>query len=468
MILIKKSSYRRNGSILPMVAVGLVIFAVFLAFSLDIMRTIYDKSAMNYACKAAALAAYAFDPNEARLINSASADLFQNANFFQLISETLSNQSALYPLPKNMTPVGPDFTNNVSYLPATFNFSNNNLAANPADPSEIFLRVPMQNTVTNGLQMFFLPAMFIPNWGPDGTASATHMSQALMSADDEVVGQPASRIGAGPTQGQINASPNLVALADCVVFPLAITYNDFVNVVTNSALGTPFFFTLNSNTNSNNTTWQQAPSVSYPTLRTAFVDVAGFPGQSSYYQYNASSNIQDLQNLLGYFLPGFPGTPPGCVERGSKLSVIDPASLNTQQLSAITTNLNKIQTTAKRYFILPVVQQALPGSAGVRATVVGFALMKNQSMVSSTKDKVQFVFTSVGAIPLKNASASNDLAAVPNAFTGAKNFLPAVPPIYPFTARQYIQASNSITSRPISVALAPSLSARSTFHSFVF
>jgi hypothetical protein len=426
-----------NSSILPFAAFSLVLIAAFLSFSFDIMRNVLAVRKLDYAAEAAALFAYANATNADGSYSRASAQ----AN---MTNALLSGNSTA---PVNTAPAGPNNLGDPFESAVTFGRQDIAFASNPADPNETLLQVTARRDGANALTMFFLPATYIGNL-LQGANAPGDSYVARPTRTEEIIGQPASRIGPGaPGNGQSASSRQFVGAA---AFPLAISNAQFSLAASTSQIRTNYAIDLPSSTNI-------PPSPALPGhLRGYFVNLATQQSNPLYYDNAAaSSDFAELLQLVTYFASPINGNslPPAQVERGSQLATFDPAG------NVFTSGTAKLVTALQglplgHFYLLPVL--AHDSTFSGRVPVVGFARMQLLQVVNPATGNLNIVLAIGESVPVRNAVAAEGYASIPQMQTG--NFLPQA--IFPFTARPYDPVSNSVAARPRGLVLAPALSPR--------
>ncbi|PWT94940.1 MAG: hypothetical protein C5B53_12150 [Candidatus Melainabacteria bacterium] len=431
-----KRTVSTKGSILPFAAFALVLIAAFVSFSFDIMRNVYAVRKLDYAAESAALYAYS---------NATAADgsYSRAAAQTNMTNALLSNGVA----PINTAPAGPNNWSDPFESPVTFAAQDIVFNSNPSDQSELLLRVTARRDGADALNMFFLPATYLGKL-MQGQNAPQDAYVARPTRTEEIIGQPASRIGPGApgNAGQNGSSPFIGA----AVFPLAISNTQFSLAAIPSETRSNYIIDL--------PTAASVPSspAAAGHLRGYFVNLATKQGSSLYYD-NAfgSGDVTNLLQLLSYFSSPNSATslPPALVERGSLIGTFDPAGVNFQsRLSALVSALQQLPL--GHFYILPVL--AGDSTFSGRMPVVGFARMQLVQVTSPSNGQLQLIFAIGESVPVRNAVASEGYAMIPQMQAG--NFLPAA--VSPFTARPFDPINNSVAARPRGVALAPSLSPR--------
>ena len=149
----------------------------------------------------------------------------------------------------------------------------------------------------------------------------------------EVIGQPATRIGAGPPlSSQTGTRPgDLVGFA---AFPLAISNTEFARIASTAAANTNCVVNLSPS----------APSTPL-SIKGCLVNLAAGNGSNFYGNANSDFAVSELLGLLNYF--GAKSAQqtrlPAVVERGSQLSAFNPNNAAfLKRVTQVTTSLNQV------------------------------------------------------------------------------------------------------------------------------
>jgi hypothetical protein len=423
---------------LPLVMVATLLLVAYLAFAIDVQRNIFAVQQLQFAAESAALDAYA------QLLNKDGTIPGDNGLGNAQTAVAASHGAS----PWNQAPLGPPngdrfgpFNGGVSIDGADVTFD-----SNPQDTSEAVLRVTARRQGNEALRFFFLPAIFAINAMSGGSVPADAQT-ASPYRTIEVIGAPASRIGAGSPRNV--ASPS--AMAGWATLPIALSYSQFLNASTAdpSTFSTPYVVDLLNSTS-------PYPPAAGNRIRGAFVNV--FPnGTGSAYYGDGQGNpaIDQLLQTWRYFGIAVSANevPPAVVERGSQIAVFDSGDTTFQSRKAeIQAVLNTVQK--GRDYIVPIV--AADPVVNSRATVVGFALMRLDQAINGS-NQIAFQFSLSPSFPVRNATSSQS-AAVPSV-TGTS--LPAPVANGPFANRTFDLQNNAVSTRYRGVALAPVTSPRS-------
>jgi hypothetical protein len=420
---------RRSGSVLPVVVFSLLLFFGFLAFTADVMRSAYAARKLRYAVESAALFAYSYCDR------TTSTDDLQT-KFYNAISKNFS--------PSNTSPIGP-FGQDQRDLESAVTFSLNDvvLSSNPEDASENFLRLTGRREGKNALRLFFLSTLYQAS-----KAIGAQIPQEVLQAEQrktiEVIGQPATRIGAGSPHS-CPAGTRSRELVGFAALPIAISNSQFRVASDPEQSNTRYNLDLNQKTGS-------APNL----FRAAFINLSATPGSSDYYN-EAGSNLSYDQLLkeLKYFrlIAASDELPPAAVECGSLVCAFDPNSpefrKRTQDIAGVlkTLPLNAI-------YLFPIIESD-PVFAD-RNRIIGFARLKLANVLDASGKKFQLSVDMTESMPMRNATCANGCAAFPS--MQIAYFLPAE--VQPFQARRFIPQNNSVERRRRSIVLAPALSPR--------
>lgn len=429
-----------TGSVLPLVGFSLMIIVAFIGLTVDVMRNVMAVRQLQFAAQSAALYAYAFATNSD---GSYSVD-GAKANILAKVKAAGGEGSSS---PWNKAMAGPIASNNqwqsdVSFSDSTVSFVNN---PNPDDNSEIFLQVSARRDGNDALNMLFLPAIYKANALLE-QAVPESVWQAKPFRTAEVIGQPATRIGAGvpkAAEGQSQASD----LSGFATLPLAISNQEFAQAANPKEISTSYIVDLVFDASGE----QAIPGH----LRGAFVNVAA-TGDSTKYYGTAQGDvaIDQLIQLCNYFVPAENTNvlPPGVVERGSKLQAYDPQ--DSIFLSRKQELINRMaQLPLNRFYIVPVVANDPKYTEDNQ--VVGFARLRLVQAVNSDGSDFALGFELAESVPVRNASFANGLASIPYV---QGTIIP--PSVSPFDERTVLADQSSVSTRPRAVVLAPALSPR--------
>ncbi len=189
---------------MPFVVFTLIVSMAFLGMAVDVMRTVHAASAIQYASQASALYSYqyAFNPNGS----------LKSGRFEDNVLQELQVAGGASGAPWNLAPSGPNGPANQTAV--EFDASDVTVLKNPNDAGDYFLQVRARRDGTNGLTMYFLPAIFAFN-SLLGLPVPSNLRQANPFRTTEVVVQPARRVGAGLSSNMspIQADPRQIGIA---------------------------------------------------------------------------------------------------------------------------------------------------------------------------------------------------------------------------------------------------------------
>jgi hypothetical protein len=175
-------------------------------------------------------------------------------------------------------------------------------------------------------------------------------------------------------------------------------------------------------------------------------------GSAGYGSAQGAIAVNQLEQVLQYFLNADNNLPPSAVERGSQLNAYDPNDKNfIAQQTTISGYLSRLP--AGSTYILPVVK--IDPTATSANVVVGFArlrLAKNGVFLSAGKPTA-LIFTLGDSAPMRNATSATGIATVaPNVG------LPMPASVAPFKPRVFDFTQNSLPVRLPGLVMAPALS----------
>lgn len=425
----------RRAAVLPFFVVGLLVLVAFLSFAVDVMRNILAVQQLEFAAEAAALHAYA---------QSANGDgSYTAAQAMQNMQDALASSSGSAPW--NTAQSGPEELNGAYESGVSIDSSDISFPQNPLDANEIFLRVTARRQGQDALRFFFLPAIYAMDFLASGQIPASSKS-AEPYRTIEVMGQPASRIGAGSPRGSANSQGRLSGFA---VLPIAISYSQFQQASSASESNQNYQIDLLDSSN-------PSPALSAGHIRGSFVNITATGDNLTYYGDGQGNNaISNLVSSWKYFYLGEEqgAIAPALVERGSQLNCFDVGdSVFQVRKQEVVDALKQVPT---RYFILPVIDS--DPSATAKKTVVGFARFKLVRAVDTTGSKFDFVFQIVDSVVLPNASCAPGISSIP---ANSRRTMPAPQKGGPFDSRIYSPDQDGFSQRPRGVVLAPVLSPR--------
>ncbi len=201
----------QGGSLMPFIAVSVILLMGTAGIVTDLMRNFQAVRELKYAAQATAL--YALS------LSTTAAGVFSQTAVQNAILAPTTNWS-------NNAQIGPSQSNGTWTAPVLFGSGDISLVPNPADNSESFLRLTARRQGATSLAQFFLPLLF------SGLNSA--LPQSIKTFDTaqtvEVLGQPATRIGAGPPPGALT-NARASDLYGYAALPLAISSQGFVDLL---------------------------------------------------------------------------------------------------------------------------------------------------------------------------------------------------------------------------------------------
>ena len=433
----------QRGAILPFVVFTLILSMAFLGLAVDVMRTAHAASAIQYASQASALYSYqyAFNPN-----GTLKVGRFED-NVLQELQVSGGANGAAW----NLAPAGPNGPNTQTAV--VFDASDVTVLKNPNDAGDFFLQVRARRDGTNGLTMFFLPAIFAFNTLL-GLPAPVNVRQANPFRTTEVIVQPATRVGAGMASNMspVQADTRQIGTA---TFPLAISNKQFVTASQPGQTSNPYTIDLVSS---------KKPGIAAANhLQGAFVNLFKTGGAQYYGGGQGNVALNQLYGTLSYFSnPNAANAlAPGVVERGSKISAFDPSDPIYQQQAQtlLTARVKTVPIGAAAFYILPVISDN-PSFAGGANKVIGFARIALTAVnIDATGIVTSFTCIIGESYPMANASIGTAVASVPSISGISIPVLQSTE--QEFAPRSFDGASNSIGARPRGVVMAPALSPRS-------
>lgn len=420
-----------EGSILPLVAILIVLMMAFLGLVADVMRTIHATIKLQSAVDAAVLGAMTYSTEFGQPYSKSTA---QN-NIGAAVQTAGGAGSSAW----NQAPAGPVVAAGLVESDVAFEQGDLTFLDNPQDPGDMFVRLKARRDGDDSIRLFFLPAIFAFNHLSGGSIPQ-EASSASPYRETEAIFQPAARIGAGPPPG--GGGSRAQELSRFATFPLALSNVQFSQFTETGDAPAIYNIDLSSGPAAGNT------------IKGTFANVAATGGSLAYYGSGQGAQaVNELINLIDYFTDSMPSSslPPGAVERGSLLSGIDAQSQTFKDReNDIRLALSRL--TPGRYYIFPIVRTN--PTVAVPNEVLGFAYMRMVSVVDSN-NKIALVLATGESAPVRNATHNPTLASVPSV-TGA----PLPPPEFPFQDRRLSPDGTSLEARRLSLAMAPTLSPR--------
>lgn len=428
------------GAALPLVVFSVLVVAAFLALTVNVMRNALAVRKLQFAAEAAATHAL-----------SLSTDAIGNytpggAESRALTALTASGGDAASAW--NSAPIGPvDYKSGPYNAGVAFGNENVQVTRNPADDSEMWLRITARRQGADALRMSFLPMILAINLR-DGEALPGNAYQVEPWRTTEVIGQPASRIGAGAPRTDATAG-RAAELAGHAVFPLGITLREFQLLANPAEARTRYIVDMQA---SNSPTFSQPAANGH--LKGYFVNVTATGGANYYGDGSGNLSVDQLMANLRYFRVAADNTetPPAAIERGGRLAWFDQADASVASRKAQIISALR-QLPLPRHYLMPILRN--DPQVGTRNEVVGFGRLRVAQAVNASGTDFEILVDVADSVPVRNASSATGMAAVPP-FVGT--LLPE--PVVPFRMRRNIGASDAIEIRSRGIALAPAVSAR--------
>jgi hypothetical protein len=448
------SARRSRGAITPFIAMAVILMMGMVGVCIDLNRDFETARQLKFAAQSAALYGLSLTTN----INGTYSPTTAMTNIQNAVQETGNNAWNV----AEFGPVNNSVTSNpqagISSKPVTFANTDVQFVANPLDPTETFVQVTANRHGADALQQFFLPLLYTSFNGPAPQSARIVPTHRVV----EVLGEPATRIGAGaPLNSPIGSRE--AQLAGFATLPLAISYNQFA-ALTNPALTTNTY-TIDLVTSQSN----GATAAGH--IKGCFVNVSS-TGNGAVVYNSAQGNkaVNQLLGLLSYFgaQSAQPTLAPAVVERGSFLNAFDPAQWTAAQQKSISQTLTSLLQVHSNGapFIMPVLQTD-PSFVAVGQTganqVVGFANLTILSFASANGVPASVTVSIAPSIPVRNATTAV-MASVTNP-AGVSQLMPAPPAstagvIDPFLPRTYDPIANTVAVRARGIVMAPALSPR--------
>lgn len=433
-----RSVRAESGSILPLIALALIVIAGFLAITIDLMRNFQTVRQLQFAADSAAIygLSYATDSDGSYTMSDAQSNIAAAIKSAGLNSW-------------NSAQSGPDAANDNWQAPVTFSDADITFVSNPnpQDSAAFFVQLKARRDGDSALKQFFLPAVYAAGTLTGGSIPSG-VNQVNTYRISEVVGQPAARIGAGAPLD----SPGDSRAAELVGFaalPLAVSNQQFAAIADPTQTGTTYTVDLVDSASAEYA--GEAPSGH---VKGCLANLAAVGDNMTYYgTAQGDLAIDQLEGLLNYFGATTLQTTlsPGIVERGAMLAGFDPGDPTFQaRKGEISAALAQIP---QRYYLVPVTRNDPSFSQGNE--VVGFARLKLNGVNVVNGAPVSLSFDIGESVPVRNASFANGLPSVPSA---GGSLMPA--PVAPFLPLQIDPDTNGLTPRPRGVVLAPAISPR--------
>ncbi len=430
-------SRSNSGSITPFIAMAVILIMGMVGVSVDMTRNFEAVRQLQFAAQTAALygLSLATNSNGSYSTNSAQANISSAIVSAGAAGWNWAESGPPEP-PSNQVHMG------VSSQPVVFSNADIQFVPNPLDSQEFFVQVSGVRSDTTALQQYFLPLLYT-TFSQGVPQSVRTFSSTRMV---EVLGQPATRIGAGPP----SSSPANSRAADLVGFatlPLAVSNLEFAPITSSSGTVSTYTIDLVSPASSTTTPGH---------LKGCLVNVSATGSGANFSNYYGSAQgnaaINQLEGLLNYFgaITGQPTILPATVENGSQLYAFnpqDPTFLSRQVQIA-----QAMATLPARFYIMPILA-ADPLFASAN-TVIGFAYLAI-TQVNFASNPPTITVTIGRSVPVRNASSATGFSGIP---TNLGILLP--PAVAPFLPRQWDPSTNGVTACPRGLVLGPALSPR--------
>jgi hypothetical protein len=452
------SSRPAKGAITPFIAMAVILMMGMLGVCIDLTRDFETNRQLKFAAQSAAIYGLSLSTNiDGSYSQGTAMNNIQNG--IAAAGNNAWNVAEFGP-PSNVvssTPLAGQSSEPVTFAASDLQFVNNTL-----DASEFFLQLTARRQGADALQQYFLPLLYTSFNGPAPQSVRTCSTLGAV----EVLGQPATRIGAGAPLTSPAGSPE-AQFAGFATLPLAISYTQFAPLTAPTLANTAYTIDLvTSNTVS-------AP-LAAGHIRGCLVNVSSAGTGASFYGGAAgTAAVNQLLGLLNYFgaQTAQPTIAPAVVERGSLVGAFDPAQWTAGQQSSITQALQQLPQNGnpKSIYIIPVLA-ADPSFANQPIgpnQVVGFAHLQINgfTIANGVPTSVAVSITDQSAnslsVPVRHATSAI-MASIP---AGTVNLMPAPPVsttavVDPFLPRTYDPIANTVSVRPRGIVMAPALSPR--------
>jgi Flp pilus assembly protein TadG len=448
-----------RGAITPFIAMAVILMMGMLGVCIDLTRDFEAARQLKFAAQSAALYGLSLSANTDGTYSQNTA-----INNIQTGIITAGNNAwnvAQFGPPNNIVSGTPQ--SGVSSEPVAFAAADVQFVNNALDPTEFFVQLTARRQGADALQQYFLPLLYTSFNGPAPQSVRTLSTHRVV----EVLGQPATRIGAGaPLTSQ--AGSREFELKGFATLPLAISYNQFA-ALTNPAL-TNSAYTIDLVTA--NTT---GSAVAAGHIKGCLVNVSTTGNPASFYgTATGATPTNQLLGLLNYF--GAQTTQqtiaPAVVERGSSLFAFDPAQWTAAQQSSVAQALATVQRINPRgIYILPVLQNDpnfANGAVGPNQ-VIGFAHLQINGFTSAngvpSSVAISIVDTTGNSLSVPVRNSTSAIMASITIPAGTSQLMPPPPATTatlsdPFLPRTYDPNANTVSMRPRGIVMAPALSPR--------
>lgn len=429
----------QNGSVTPLIVLSITVIIAFIAFAVDVMRTVHATEAVQFASEAAGVYAY-------QSMYSGDGQKKPGSPEDNALG-SLQQAAGASGIPWNLAPAGPN--NGVAQTPVTFDASDVTVNPNGSDSNDFYLQVRARRAGDDALKMYFMPAIFaFSSWS--GSAPPPDVNKATPFRTSEIITQPATRVGAGPSRGASSSEPG-AGFAGFATFPIGISNNQFRTLAQSASAGTAVTIDIVNSTKPS-TTASNRPNH----INGSFINLYGTNGLNYYGDGAGSLALSQLNSTMQYFAGAPSGAvlAPAVVERGSMVAAFDAgdATFKSNSASIATAASNGISPI--RFHAVPV----LSGDPkfGQRNQVIGFARLQLTKVIRDTVSGDITISAILGdSTPMANTTVGTGLASVP-AING--NAIPAA--VAPFLPRSFDANANSVGNRLVGIVMAPALSPR--------
>jgi hypothetical protein len=417
------------------------VIIAFIAFAADVMRTVHANEAIQFASQASGVYAYqSMFFGDGRRKSGSPEDS---------VIASLQQTSGGSGTPWNLAPAGP--RNGIAQTPVSFDPSDVTVIANPDsnDPNDLFLQVRARREGDDALDMYFMPAVFaFSAWS--GSSPPPNVGKATPFRVSEIITQPATRVGAGPSSGASSAEPG-AGFAGFAAFPIGISNNQFLTLAKTATAGTPITIDI-VNSKKTSTTASNRPNH----VSGSFINLYGTNGLNYYGEGVGNLAISQLNSTMQYFAGAPAGAvlAPAIVERGSMVAAFDAGDTTFISNSANIANAASRGISPFRFHAIPVL--ADDPKFNQRNQVIGFARLELTRVIRDTTSGDMTITAILGeSTPMLNTTIGTGLASVP-AVNG--NAIP--PAVAPFLPRSFDPSANAVGGRLVGIVMSPALSPR--------
>lgn len=450
---------------MPLVVFSLLLLFAFMALSIDVMRQFYSIERLRYAARAAALDILPFacldgagNPDNVAVCNP-TGDMQANTSVNLNMALARDGGPNAAGAQVNTAPAGSAVdSSRPADQPVLIDSADIRSAAATddelTDKSELVLRVMARRNGGDALQMAFMPVLFAVTGGAV-PPEARRRDQAGLA---EVIGQPATRIGAAVPEGATAVRNQAIYRGRLATFPVGLEYADFVGALPAAAAAPPVVSVRVVDPGA-----ASPPSSGTTLLRGYFLNDSAGSNVSGYYSdARTPPRFDELIGLLRYFdRSAGPPVPqavryPRAVESGVSLDCFNSTitSFNNNDLRSVVSSL--ASTALNRCFILPVVEHAA-GQPSSQISVRGFSWLKLRGVSELSPGVWNFAFEINESMPLLNCSCTGGMRSIP-AVSGQR--MAAPPTNGPFHMRRLLSGGNILEPRSRGVVLAPAVSPR--------